>query len=86
MFELNVLLEMVSNVSTFPSARTSCDSPTVKLPPSKIDTAVMSPAALRNVVIVTVAVPPELIVNGTVPPSLCNSEPEIVTSLLRKKT
>eukprot|EP01052_Picozoa_sp_SAG31_P045865 SAG31_NODE_8547_length_1432_cov_1.116279_1_plen_64_part_10 len=36
------------NGSALPSAPTSCDSPTVKLPPSVTDTAVMSPAVLRN--------------------------------------
>eukprot|EP01046_Picozoa_sp_COSAG06_P079742 COSAG06_NODE_27135_length_600_cov_0.682635_1_plen_126_part_10 len=55
------------NGSLLPSAPTSCDSHTVKLPPSDTDTAVMSsPTLLRKTTLVTVADPPDSTVSGTV--------------------
>eukprot|EP01047_Picozoa_sp_COSAG01_P084035 COSAG01_NODE_17864_length_1118_cov_1.886163_2_plen_122_part_01 len=57
------------NGSVCPSARTSCDVPTVRLPPAATDTAVMLPAVLRNVVCVTVAIAAAPTVSGTAVPS-----------------
>eukprot|EP01051_Picozoa_sp_SAG22_P000542 SAG22_NODE_15_length_32914_cov_20.713546_16_plen_167_part_00 len=67
------------NGSALPSTLISCDSPTVKLPPSATDTAVMSPLVLRNTAPVTVAAAPDSTVSGTVEPSPYNSALEIAS-------
>eukprot|EP01047_Picozoa_sp_COSAG01_P015802 COSAG01_NODE_796_length_13536_cov_5.683635_16_plen_284_part_00 len=65
------------NGSVCPSARTSCDEPTVRLPPAATDTAVMLPAVLRNVVCVTVAIAAAPTVSGTAVPSPRSSHCEM---------
>eukprot|EP01046_Picozoa_sp_COSAG06_P002703 COSAG06_NODE_98_length_24155_cov_29.681784_10_plen_496_part_00 len=62
------------NGSLLPSALVSCESLTVRLPPSETDTIVMlSSTLLRKITPVTVTDPPDSIVSGTGDPSLCSS-------------